>query len=35
MPEFAYVARDMTGKRTTGTLSAGNQREAMALLDSN
>lgn len=34
MPEFAYVARDMTGKRTTGTVSAGNQREAMALLDS-
>lgn len=34
MPEFAYVARDMSGKRTTGTISAGNQREAMALLDS-
>lgn len=33
MPEFAYVARDMMGKRTTGTVSAGNQREAIALLD--
>jgi general secretion pathway protein F/type IV pilus assembly protein PilC len=33
MPEFAYIARDMSGKKTTGTVAAGNQREAIALLD--
>lgn len=32
MPEFAYVARDMTGRRVTGTLSAGTEREASAEL---
>lgn len=33
MPEFAYIARDMSGKKTTGTVAAGTQREAIALLD--
>lgn len=32
MPEFAYVARDMSGKKITGTISAGNEREAAAQL---
>jgi general secretion pathway protein F/type IV pilus assembly protein PilC len=32
MPEFAYIARDMTGSRVEGTLAAGNEREAVAAL---
>lgn len=32
MPEFAYVARDSTGQRITGKLSAGSEREALGLL---
>ena len=28
MPEFQYTARDTTGKRVTGTISAGGRREA-------
>lgn len=32
MPEFAYTARDMSGKKVTGTISAGNEREAAAQL---
>jgi general secretion pathway protein F/type IV pilus assembly protein PilC len=32
MPEFAYIARDVTGKRVEGTLSAGTEREAAAAL---
>src|SRR5690242_10676423 len=32
MPEFAYIARDLTGKRVEGTLSAGSEREAVATL---
>jgi general secretion pathway protein F/type IV pilus assembly protein PilC len=32
MPEFTYIARDVTGKRVEGTLSAGNEREAAAAL---
>jgi general secretion pathway protein F/type IV pilus assembly protein PilC len=34
MPEFAYIARDHTGKRIEGTLSAGTEREALASLSS-
>lgn len=33
MPDFAYVARDARGQRTTGTLTANSQREAIAQLD--
>jgi type II secretory pathway component PulF len=32
MPEFAYIARDLTGKRVEGTLAAGTEREAAASL---
>lgn len=32
MPEFAYIARDLTGKRVEGTLAAGTEREAVATL---
>lgn len=32
MPEFAYIARDSTGQRVTGTISAGNRREVIAAL---
>lgn len=32
MPDFAYTARDLTGALTQGTLSAGNEREAIAAL---
>jgi general secretion pathway protein F len=32
MPDFAYVARDMTGKSVAGTISANNQRDAAAQL---
>lgn len=32
MPEFAYIARDMTGNRVEGTLAAGTEREALASL---
>jgi type II secretory pathway component PulF len=32
MPDFAYIARDMTGNRVEGTLAAGTEREALALL---
>lgn len=32
MPDFAYIARDMTGNRVEGTLSAGTEREAVATL---
>ena len=28
MPEFQYTARDSSGKKVTGTISAGGQREA-------
>ena len=34
MPNFAYTARDLRGKRVAGTLSAGTQREAIAQLSS-
>jgi general secretion pathway protein F/type IV pilus assembly protein PilC len=32
MPEFAYTARDMTGRRIEGTLSATTEREVIATL---
>ena len=32
MPEFAYIARDLTGKRVEGMISAGSEREAAATL---
>ena len=32
MPDFAYIARDLTGNRVEGTLAAGNEREAIANL---
>ncbi len=32
MPQFAYVARDLKGNRVTGTLDAGNQRDATSQL---
>jgi general secretion pathway protein F/type IV pilus assembly protein PilC len=32
MPDFAYIARDLTGNRVEGTLAAGNEREAVAAL---
>jgi general secretion pathway protein F/type IV pilus assembly protein PilC len=32
MPDFAYIARDQTGNRVEGTLSAGTEREAVATL---
>jgi type II secretory pathway component PulF len=32
MPDFAYIARDRTGQRVTGTLTAGNEREVLAQL---
>lgn len=33
MPDFAYTARSPNGQAATGTLTAGNEREVMALLD--
>lgn len=32
MPDFAYIARDLQGKKITGTISAGTEREAVAQL---
>lgn len=32
MPDFAYIARDMTGQKVTGTLSAQTEREVIAIL---
>jgi len=32
MPEFAYVARNLTGQKVVGTLDAGNPRDATAQL---
>ena len=34
MPEFAYIARDLSGHRKTGSLSANSQHEVLAQLDS-
>jgi general secretion pathway protein F/type IV pilus assembly protein PilC len=33
MPEYTYLARAATGVQSTGTLTAGSEREVMALLD--
>jgi general secretion pathway protein F/type IV pilus assembly protein PilC len=33
MPDFTYEALSPSGERNTGTLTAGNDREAMAMLD--
>src|SRR5262245_4237875 len=32
MPDFAYIARDLTGQKITGTLSAATEREAINIL---
>ena len=32
MPDFAYTARDATGQKVTGVVSAANQREVLATL---
>jgi general secretion pathway protein F/type IV pilus assembly protein PilC len=32
MPDFAYIARDLTGNRVEGTLAASTEREAIAAL---
>ena len=32
MPDFAYIARDNTGKKVSGTLTAPNRREVLATL---
>jgi type II secretory pathway component PulF len=34
MPEYAYVARDLSGQRKTGVISANSQHEALGQLDS-
>ena len=33
MPEFAYVARDLAGKRVSGRVEANTQNEVLAVLD--
>ncbi len=33
MPDFAYTARDLSGNRVSGRLTAGTQHEALAMLD--
>ncbi len=33
MPEFAYVARDLSGQKVSGMLSAPSRKEALAVLD--
>jgi general secretion pathway protein F/type IV pilus assembly protein PilC len=32
MPEFAYIARDTSGQRVTGTVSAGSEHEVLSVL---
>lgn len=32
MAEFTYIARDQSGQRVTGTITAGNRREALAAI---
>jgi type II secretory pathway component PulF len=32
MPDFAYIARDMSGQKVTGKISANSEREAITLL---
>jgi general secretion pathway protein F/type IV pilus assembly protein PilC len=33
MPDFAYTARDLSGRKVSGKISAGTQHEALAVLD--
>jgi type II secretory pathway component PulF len=33
MPDFAYIARDNTGRKVSGTISAPNRREVLSSLD--
>src|SRR5688500_16675853 len=32
MPDFAYIARNLQGVKVSGTVAAGNEREAIAML---
>ena len=32
MPEFVYVARNLSGERITGEMSAGNERDVVSML---
>jgi len=32
MPDFSYIARDASGAKVTGTISAGSQREVLSIL---
>lgn len=32
MPDFAYIARDLTGQKVSGSLSAASEREAISIL---
>lgn len=34
MPDFAYIARDLTGQKVTGTISAATERDVLAQLGS-
>jgi len=34
LPDFSYVARDMRGQKTTGTITANSQQDALMQLDS-
>lgn len=34
MPEFAYIARDLSGQRKSGVISASNQHDVLSQLDS-
>jgi general secretion pathway protein F len=34
MPDFAYIARELTGQQVTGTVSASSQQDALAMLSS-
>jgi type II secretory pathway component PulF len=34
MPEFAYVARDLSGQKKSGTITANSQHEVLTQLDS-
>ena len=32
MPDYAYIARDATGQKVSGTLSAATEREVLGIL---
>ena len=34
MPDFDYIARELTGKQVTGTLTAGSEKDALTILQS-